>query len=60
MLGDMDEVEQLLVVISRYEAAQVHAGWFARYGELYQPGTAALIRRARPSRPATMPVPGRR
>ena len=30
-LADMDEVERLLVVISRYEAAQVHARWFARY-----------------------------
>jgi Asp-tRNA(Asn)/Glu-tRNA(Gln) amidotransferase A subunit family amidase len=43
-LADMDEVERLLVVITRYEAAQVHARWFADYAELYQPGTAALLR----------------
>jgi Asp-tRNA(Asn)/Glu-tRNA(Gln) amidotransferase A subunit family amidase len=43
-LTDMDDVERLLAVISRYEAAQVHAQWFARYGDLYRPGTAALIR----------------
>ncbi len=43
-LADMDDVERLLVVISRYEAAQVHARWFGRYGDLYRPGTAALIR----------------
>jgi Asp-tRNA(Asn)/Glu-tRNA(Gln) amidotransferase A subunit family amidase len=43
-LADMDEVERHLIVISRYEAAQVHAQWFARYAELYRPATAALIR----------------
>jgi Asp-tRNA(Asn)/Glu-tRNA(Gln) amidotransferase A subunit family amidase len=44
VLDDVAEVERQLVVISRYEAAQVHASWFAEYGELYQAGTAALIR----------------
>ncbi len=43
VLPDMDQAEQALVVITRYEAAQVHARWFERYGELYQPGTAAVI-----------------
>ena len=43
-LADMAEVEQHLVAISRYEAAQVHAEWFARYADLYRPATAALIR----------------
>jgi Asp-tRNA(Asn)/Glu-tRNA(Gln) amidotransferase A subunit family amidase len=43
-LADTDEVEQLLVVITRYEAAQVHARWFAQHADLYQAGTAALIR----------------
>jgi Asp-tRNA(Asn)/Glu-tRNA(Gln) amidotransferase A subunit family amidase len=43
-LADMDDVEQNLIAISRYEAAQVHAQWFARYAELYRPATAALIR----------------
>jgi Asp-tRNA(Asn)/Glu-tRNA(Gln) amidotransferase A subunit family amidase len=43
-LADMDEVEQYLISISRYEAAQMHARWFARYADLYRPATAALIR----------------
>ena len=43
-LADMDDVERLLLVISRYEAAQVHAPWFAQYSDLYRPPTAALIR----------------
>jgi Asp-tRNA(Asn)/Glu-tRNA(Gln) amidotransferase A subunit family amidase len=44
VLDDMADAERLLAVISRYEAALVHAGWFGEYGELYQAGTAALIR----------------
>jgi Asp-tRNA(Asn)/Glu-tRNA(Gln) amidotransferase A subunit family amidase len=43
-LDDMAEVERTLFVISRYEAAQVHAQWFGQYAELYQEGTATLIR----------------
>jgi Asp-tRNA(Asn)/Glu-tRNA(Gln) amidotransferase A subunit family amidase len=43
-LADMDEVAARLVVISRYEAARVHARWFEQYAELYQPATAVLIR----------------
>jgi len=43
-LADMDDVEQHLIAISRYEAAQVHARWFAQYADLYRPATAALIR----------------
>jgi Asp-tRNA(Asn)/Glu-tRNA(Gln) amidotransferase A subunit family amidase len=42
-LDDMDEVARLLVVITRYEAAQAHARWFGQYPDLYQAGTAALI-----------------
>jgi Asp-tRNA(Asn)/Glu-tRNA(Gln) amidotransferase A subunit family amidase len=43
-LADMDEIERLLLTITRYEAAQVHARWFAQHADLYQAGTAALIR----------------
>ena len=43
-LADMDEVEQHLIAISRYEAARVHSRWFAEYADLYKPATAALIR----------------
>jgi Asp-tRNA(Asn)/Glu-tRNA(Gln) amidotransferase A subunit family amidase len=44
VLDDMAVIERLTFVISRFEAAAVHAGWFDRYGELYRPATAALIR----------------
>jgi Asp-tRNA(Asn)/Glu-tRNA(Gln) amidotransferase A subunit family amidase len=50
-LADMDEVEQHLITISRYEAAQVHAQWFARYAELYRPATAALIQQGQAVEP---------
>lgn len=43
-LADMDDVEQHLIAVSRYEAAHVHAQWFARFADLYRPATAALIR----------------
>jgi Asp-tRNA(Asn)/Glu-tRNA(Gln) amidotransferase A subunit family amidase len=43
VLADMDKVEQLLIVITRYEAARVHAPWFERYRELYRAETAAVI-----------------
>jgi Asp-tRNA(Asn)/Glu-tRNA(Gln) amidotransferase A subunit family amidase len=51
-LEDMDDVEQVLIAISRYEAAQVHAEWFGRYAELYRPATAALIRDGQAVTPA--------
>jgi len=47
VLSDMDQVEQLLIVITRFEAARVHARWFERYGELYQAGTAGVIAHGR-------------
>ena len=47
VLDDMAHVERLAQVISRFEAAAVHADWFDRYGELYRPATAALIRDGR-------------
>jgi Asp-tRNA(Asn)/Glu-tRNA(Gln) amidotransferase A subunit family amidase len=47
VLADMDQVEQLIVTITRYEAARVHARWFERYGQLYRAGTAAVIQHGR-------------
>lgn len=47
VLDDMAGVERLLFVISRFEAAAPHGGWFDRYGELYQAGTAETIRAGR-------------
>jgi Asp-tRNA(Asn)/Glu-tRNA(Gln) amidotransferase A subunit family amidase len=47
VLADMDQVEQLIVTITRYEAARVHARWFDRYGSLYRAGTAAVIQHGR-------------
>jgi len=44
VLADMTAVERLIFVITRFEAAAVHASWFDRYGELYQAGTAEIIR----------------
>jgi Asp-tRNA(Asn)/Glu-tRNA(Gln) amidotransferase A subunit family amidase len=44
VMEDFAAVQQALFVITRYELAREHAGWFARYGELYQPQTAAMIR----------------
>ncbi|MDH6577496.1 amidase [Kitasatospora sp. MAP5-34] len=38
-----DRVRQLRTVM-RYELAQVHADWFARFGKLYRPETVAAIR----------------
>jgi Asp-tRNA(Asn)/Glu-tRNA(Gln) amidotransferase A subunit family amidase len=43
-LADMDDVEQHLIAISRYEAARVHVQWFADHADSYRPATAALIR----------------
>ncbi len=46
MAGFEDLVRQLRTVI-RYELAQVHADWFARFGGLYRPETVAAIRQGR-------------
>ncbi|GAA2133794.1 amidase [Kitasatospora kazusensis] len=46
MPGFDDLVRQVWTVI-RYELAQVHADWFARFGRLYRPETAAAIRQGR-------------
>jgi len=44
VLGDMTAVEELIFVITRFEGAAAHAGLFDRYGDLYQAGTAEIIR----------------
>jgi Asp-tRNA(Asn)/Glu-tRNA(Gln) amidotransferase A subunit family amidase len=52
VLDDMATVEQLVFVLTRYEAAATHAEWFDRYGSLYRPATAAAIRAGRAIGPA--------
>ncbi|MER5638345.1 amidase [Kitasatospora sp. NPDC002227] len=44
VMGSFDELVQDLRTVIRYELAQVHAEWFARFGGLYRPETAAAIR----------------
>ncbi len=44
-MPDFDEVRERHNLIVAAEAAQVHAEWFSRFGELYHPKTADLIRR---------------
>jgi Asp-tRNA(Asn)/Glu-tRNA(Gln) amidotransferase A subunit family amidase len=42
--ADPAEIGSLLHIITRYEAAQVHAGWFAEHAGRYQHATAQAIR----------------
>ncbi|MFD0256760.1 amidase [Kitasatospora indigofera] len=44
LVPDFDEVARHLRSVTRYEAAQAHADWFARFGGLYRHETAAAIR----------------
>jgi Asp-tRNA(Asn)/Glu-tRNA(Gln) amidotransferase A subunit family amidase len=44
-MNDYAEIRERHYLIVAAEAARVHAEWFARYGELYHPKTADLIRR---------------
>ena len=44
LIPDFEEVVRHLRALGRYEAAQVHADWFARFGGLYRHETAAAIR----------------
>jgi Asp-tRNA(Asn)/Glu-tRNA(Gln) amidotransferase A subunit family amidase len=44
-LPDFEEICNRHNLIVAAEAARVHADWFARYGDLYHPKTAELIRR---------------
>jgi Asp-tRNA(Asn)/Glu-tRNA(Gln) amidotransferase A subunit family amidase len=43
-MPDFEQVVRRQYVVNRYEAAQSHADWFARYRELYREETAAVIR----------------
>ncbi|MFC8718582.1 amidase [Kitasatospora sp. NPDC057198] len=45
---DFDEVMGDLWTVTRYEAARSHAAWFPRYGHLYRPQSAALVRQGLP------------
>lgn len=44
LIPDVEEVVRHLRVLVRFEAAQVHADWFTRFGGLYRHETAAVIR----------------
>ncbi len=44
-MPDFDEIRTRHNLIVAAEAARVHVDWFARYGDLYHPKTAELIRR---------------
>lgn len=44
-LSDFDEIVERHYRVFAAEAAQVHRDWFARFGDLYDPRTAELIRR---------------
>jgi Asp-tRNA(Asn)/Glu-tRNA(Gln) amidotransferase A subunit family amidase len=44
-MADFDDIQTRHNVLVAYEAAQVHADWFERYGDAYHPKTAELIRR---------------
>ncbi|MBK8025089.1 MAG: amidase [Chloroflexi bacterium] len=43
MLDDIETIGDQCRKLMAYEAAQVHAGWFAAYSEQYRPRTAGLI-----------------
>jgi Asp-tRNA(Asn)/Glu-tRNA(Gln) amidotransferase A subunit family amidase len=44
-LKDFDEVRSRHQLILAFEAARVHRAWFEKYGRLYSPQTADLVRR---------------
>lgn len=44
-MADFDAIDVRHRLLVAAEAAQVHADWFERFGELYAPKTAELIRR---------------
>ncbi len=44
-MPDFEEICNRHNLIVAAEAARIHANWFARYGDLYHPKTAELIRR---------------
>ncbi|MFJ9693712.1 amidase [Kitasatospora sp. NPDC101183] len=44
LFPDFAEIARQLQVVNRFELARSHADWFARFGGLYRPETAASIR----------------
>ena len=44
LFPDFAEVTRQLQIVNRFELARSHADWFARFGGLYRPETAASIR----------------
>ncbi|MEU3566988.1 amidase [Kitasatospora sp. NPDC036755] len=44
LFPDFDEVVRQLQTVNRFELARSHADWFARFGGLYRPETAAAVR----------------
>ena len=44
-MPDFDEIDATHRLLVAAEAAEVHADWFARYGDRYHPKTAELIQR---------------
>ncbi len=53
-MPDFAEIVERHQVLLAAEAAAVHESWFRRYGELYHPETAKLIRRGREISPAEL------
>ena len=51
LVPDPQEVARHLRTLVRFEAAQVHADWFARFGGLYRHETAAVLRHGRETDP---------
>jgi Asp-tRNA(Asn)/Glu-tRNA(Gln) amidotransferase A subunit family amidase len=47
VMADFDDIAARHQLIVAAEAAQVHADWFAQFGELYHPKTADLIEQGR-------------
>ncbi|MCX4753884.1 amidase [Kitasatospora purpeofusca] len=52
LLPDFDELERQAQTVNRFEMAASHKDWFARFGDLYRPETAASIRHGRTVDPA--------
>jgi Asp-tRNA(Asn)/Glu-tRNA(Gln) amidotransferase A subunit family amidase len=53
-MEDFEEIYQRHYLILAAEAAQVHAAWYAEFGDLYHTKTAELIRRGRSITPAAL------
>ncbi|MEV0192460.1 amidase [Kitasatospora purpeofusca] len=52
LLPDFEELERQAQTVNRFETAASHKDWFARFGDLYRPETAASIRHGRTVDPA--------